>query len=302
MGDTTAIEWTQSTWNPVTGCTKVSPGCDHCYAERVTERFHGRGSFERVVLHPERLDKPLRWSKPRKVFVNSMSDLFHDDVPEGFIGAVFEIMARAERHTFQILTKRHARMRAMLNRWATEGMVVDGGYLWAPHRPLGDSRWTAPLWTPPQNVWLGVSVEDQKWADIRIPALLDTPAAVRFLSCEPLLGPIDLGRALTQHTIGLNLDDCLRCCTVSEVHGGMGHPYIDPIGWVIVGGESGPGARPMHPYWARSIRDQCIAAGVPFFMKQTGAVLAREWALTSRAGSDPREWPEPFPQEYPCAT
>jgi protein gp37 len=286
MGDNSKIEWTDATWNPITGCTKVSAGCDHCYAERVTERFHGPGSFAEVVLHPDRLDMPLRWRRPRRVFVNSMSDLFHDDVPEGFIGAVFEIMARAERHTFQILTKRHARMRAMLNRWATEGTVVDGGYLRAPHRPLGDIRWTAPLWTPPANVWLGVSVEDQHWADIRIPALLDTPAAIRGLSCEPLLGPIDLRGAL-----GFSYTD-----------DGTGERIPVPsVDWVIVGGESGPGARPMHPDWARSIRDQCVQAGVPFFMKQTGAVLAREWGLTSRAGSDPSEWPEPFPQEYPTA-
>ena len=220
----TDIEWTDETWNPVTGCTKVSPGCDHCYAERVTERFHGPGSFERVVLHPDRLDKPLRWRKPRKVFVNSMSDLFHEQVPDTFIGLVWQVMAETPQHTYQILTKRHARMRSFLNRWPD----------------------------PLPNVWLGVSVEDQKWADIRIPALLDTPAAVRFLSCEPLLGAVSLTRWL---------------------HGGFGvaGPWPD-LDWVIVGGESGPGARPMRPDWARSLRDECEAADVPFLFKQWGGI------------------------------
>jgi protein gp37 len=250
VSDNSRIEWTDATWNPVAGCTKVSPGCDHCYAERVTERFHGPGSFATVKLLPDRLEQPLRWRKPRRVFVNSMSDLFHDDVPDGYIGAVFDVMARAEQHTFQILTKRHGRMRSLLNAWATDGIVSDSGYL-LDGRPLGDIRVTSPLWTPPPNVWLGVSVEDPRWADIRIPALLDTPAAVRFLSCEPLLGPIDLPR--------LWLDSELA--------------VAQTVDWVIVGGESGPNARPMHPAWARAIRDQCTTAGVPFLFKQWG-----EWA------------------------
>ena len=211
----TDIEWTDETWNPVTGCTKVSPGCDHCYAERVTERFHGKGAFERIVLHPDRLDKPLHWRKPRKVFVNSMSDLFHEQVPDTFIGLVWQVMAETPQHTFQILTKRHARMRSFLRQW--------------------------PNYEPLPNVWLGVSVEDQKWADIRVPALIQTPAAVRFLSCEPLLGPVRIG-------------------------------YMSLLDWVIVGGESGPGARPMHPDWARDLRDQCEAAGVPFLFKQWGGI------------------------------
>jgi protein gp37 len=189
MSDKTGIEWTDATWNPVTGCTEVSPGCDHCYAKTFAERWRGVPGhhFEQgfdVVLRPERLDQPLRWSRPRRIFVNSMSDLFHDAVPDAFIAHVWAVMAAAEQHTFQVLTKRHGRMRSLLRTvdfWRTvsyrlEDMGLDGV----------DSI------DPPSNVWLGVSVENQQWADIRIPALLDTPAAVRFLSCEPLLGPVDL--------------------------------------------------------------------------------------------------------------
>jgi protein gp37 len=257
----TAIEWTDETWNPVTGCTKVSPGCDHCYAERVTERFHGRGSFERVVLHPERLDKPLRWSKPRKVFVNSMSDLFHEQVPDEFIAEVFAVMALAPQHTFQVLTKRHGRMRSLLS---DPTFGSNFGPMWAAMVER-DETFEVP-WPLP-NVWLGVSVEDQRWADIRIPALLDTPAAVRFVSAEPLLGPVRLRPWVSPFTTDVSVD------------------------WVIVGGESGPGARPMHPDWARSIRDQCGALGVPFLFKQWGG-------RTPKAGGrelDSRTW-DGYPQ------
>jgi protein gp37 len=222
----TTIEWTDRTWNPLTGCTKVSPGCDHCYAKTMHERFNGPGSFDTVTLHPERLKQPLRWRKPSLVFVNSMSDPFHRDVPDEYIAYMFAVMGQADRHTFQVLTKRPARMRALLSRPDFFPRVKN------------DRPWPLP------NVWLGVSVEDQKWADIRIPALRGTPAAVRFLSCEPLLGPIEL--------------DGLRA-----------------IDWVIVGGESGRGARPMHQEWANMIREQCAAAGVPFLFKQWG-----EWTPT----------------------
>lgn len=225
MGDTT-IEWTNKTWNPLTGCTKVSPGCDHCYAKTMHERFNGPGSFDTITLHPERLDQPFRWRKPSRVFVNSMSDLFHKDVPDEFICEVFDVMANTPRHTFQLLTKRHTRMRSFVTKYSAVGVLP--------------------------NVWLGVSVETQKWAGIRIPVLLDTPAAVRFLSCEPLLGPVCLDPWHTD-------TDCNE-----------GPPW-GGVDWVIVGGESGPGARPMHPEWARSLRDQCLAAGVPFLFKQWGA-------------------------------
>lgn len=259
MSDNTGIEWADATWNPVTGCTKVSPGCDHCYAETLAERFRGtpghyyENGFD-VQLRPERLDQPLRWTRPRRIFVNSMSDLFHDDVPDEYVARVFAVMAAAERHTFQLLTKRHGRMRSLLTSRHFRRMVRT-----AMHDEFDVSEVDAfgtdifPLF----NVWLGVSVEDQKRADLRIPALLETPAAVRFLSCEPLLGPV-----------------CL-----DAFHSGDGHAPGTPmpceawppgIGWVIVGGESGHGARPMHPEWARSLRDQCVAAGIPYLFKQWG--------------------------------
>lgn len=260
MGDKTGIEWTDATWNPVTGCDKVSPGCDRCYAETFAERWRGtRGHYFAngfdVQLRPNKLALPLRWTRPRKVFVNSMSDLFHDKVPDEYIARVFAVMALAPQHTFQVLTKRHGRMRSLLScddfrsevtqtfvGWAVEDLSLKTGHL---ESATGD-------WWPLPNVWLGVSAEDQKRADLRIPALLDTPAAVRFVSAEPLLGPIDL------HGDPIGKDSVF---------------WIGHLDWVIVGGESGPGARPMHPDWARSMRDQCVAAGVPFLFKQWG-----EWS------------------------
>jgi protein gp37 len=251
MSDGSKIEWTEATWNPVTGCTKVSPGCDHCYAETFAERWRGVPGhhFERgfdVTLRPERLTQPLHWKRPRRVFVNSMSDLFHEAVPDEYIVAVFGTMAQTPQHTYQVLTKRHGRMRSLL-----------GGGMFRQRFAFG---WPLP------NVWLGVSVEDQKWADIRIPALLRTPAAVRFLSCEPLLGPVDLKRSVW--TMGSERGHGL---TASFVHAGGCCDRFHGIDWVIAGGESGPGARPMVPAWARSLRDQCTDAGVPFFFKQWGA-------------------------------
>lgn len=238
MSTDSKIEWTDATWNPVTGCTKVSPGCDHCYAERIVERFKGKGSFTTVVRSEEKLYVPLKWRRPRRVFVNSMSDLFHDDVPDSFIARAFSVMARTPQHSYQILTKRHGRMRSLLSAPKFEWDLFD-------ILPAG-FRMNVP-WPLP-NVWLGVSVEDQKWADIRIPAMLDTPAAVRFLSCEPMLGPVRLADGwLTQ----------LRAV----------RPGID---WVIVGGESGPGARPMDLAWAQGLVEQCQAAGVAVFVKQLG--------------------------------
>lgn len=264
MSDNSAIEWTDATWNPVSGCTKVSPGCDHCYAETLHERFHGKGSFATVTLHPERLGKPWGWRKPRRVFVNSMSDLFHAEVPNEFIAQVFAVMACAPQHTFQVLTKRHARMRSLLGdrEFAEE---VEG---WA-------SEWGNPslarhfgLWPLP-HVWLGVSVENQQWADIRIPALLETPAAVRFLSCEPLLGPVNLE---FDHYFDARCGGCSGLVSPRHEPSCGREPGKDwGVDWVIVGGESGPGARPMHPDWARSLRDRCVSAGVPFLFKQWGA-------------------------------
>lgn len=247
MSANSKIEWTDTTWNPVTGCTKVSAGCDHCYAETLHERFHGKGSFAVVHRSDEKVLLPLRWRKPRRIFVNSMSDLFHDDVPDSFIAHVFSVMARTPHHTYQVLTKRHARMRSLLSRPSFRDNLAH----WS-------STWPLP------NVWLGVSVEDQHWADIRIPALLDTPAAVRFLSCEPLLAPINLNPWRNP----------------GEPWNGKS-PADTRIDWVIVGGESGPGARPMHPDWARSLRDQCFIAEVPFLFKQWGA-----WAPVSLTTAD----------------
>jgi protein gp37 len=272
VADNSKIEWTQSTWNPVTGCTKVSPGCDHCYAERIVERFKGKGAFEQVTLNEDRLAAPLHWRKPRRVFVNSMSDLFHDAVPDDYIARVFAVMAATPQHTYQLLTKRHGRMRSLLRGDVYDLMVrelttVDG--------PPAGLRWPLP------NVWLGVSVEDQKRADLRIPALLNTPAAVRFLSCEPLLGPINL-----QEVARADSPDGGWSAVASLGHGEQPRIGVG-IDWVIVGGESGSGARPMHPDWARALRDQCTAADVPFFFKQWG-----EWAPNGSWGIgniNPRE-------------
>jgi protein gp37 len=275
MSTATRIEWTRgddgsagATWNPVTGCTKVSEGCDHCYAATLARRLKAMGNPRyqhdgpdgpgfRVTLHPDKLTQPLGWRTPRRVFVNSMSDLFHDQVPDAFIAGVFAVMALAHRHTFQVLTKRPGRMASLLARPAFLADVVARATSLLEskprfHRRLSTEGWTVtadsdptmPLWVPPwplHNVWLGTSVEDQGWATVRLAKLAQTPAVVRFASCEPLLDPVDLRRWLT---------------------GGLE--------WVIAGGESGPGHRPVDPPWVRSIRDQATAAGVAFFFKQWG--------------------------------
>jgi protein gp37 len=219
MGDKSAIEWTDATWNPVTGCTKVSPGCTHCYAERLAARLQAMGNPRyrngfAVTLHPDQLGLPLRWRQPRRIFVNSMSDLFHEAVPDDYIRRVFDVMVQASRHIFQVLTKRAERLAAL-----------------APYLP----------WPP--NVWQGVSVESAAYA-ARIAHLKRVPARVRFLSLEPLLGPLE----------GLDL---------TGIH------------WTIVGGESGPRNRPPHLEWIRGIRDQCAAQSVPFFFKQWGGRIAK---------------------------
>ena len=214
MSDRTAIEWTESTWNPVTGCDKVSPGCAHCYAEAFAERWRGipghpyEQGFD-LRLWPDRLEQPLRWRRPRMVFVNSMSDLFHEDIPVAFIRRVFEVMEAARIHTFQILTKRHERLNEL----------------------AGDLPW-------PPNVWMGVSIENRRFVQ-RADALRTVPAAVRFISAEPLLGPLE----------GLDL-------------GG--------IHWLIAGGESGPRHRRLDIDWVRDLRDRCVAEDVAFFFKQIG--------------------------------
>lgn len=251
MADKSKIEWTDATWNPVTGCSKISAGCKNCYAETFAERWrdipghHFQNGFD-VTMRPEMLRIPLQWTRPRRVFVNSMSDLFHEDVSFAFIREVFGIMAVAKRHTFQILTKRPARMLEWF-KWVREYGLL------------------APL----ANVWVGVSVENQDAADVRIPLLLQAPAAVRFLSCEPLLGPVDL--TSIDRTSGSDPGyNALRCGPDDE------GPLQTIVDWVICGGESGPGARPMHPDWARSLRDQCLAVGAPFFFKQWGEWIPNE--------------------------
>ena len=263
-----AIEWTDSTWSPVTGCDKVSPGCDNCYAETIAKRFAGSHAFPdgfAVTLHPDRLEAPLHWRKPRRVFVNSMSDLFHDAIPDHFIESVFIVMAHAPQHTFQILTKRPGRMRSWIRRYQPD---------------------------PLPNCWLGVSAEDQRWADIRIPILLDTPAAVRFVSAEPLLGPIDLLQSATKWVPPI----CDPRWKPEPVRKGSGQvvsriPVGDVLHWVIAGGESGPHHRPMDLDWVRSIRDQCVEHRVAFLFKQVGG-------RTPKAGGrmlDGRTW-----DEYPA--
>lgn len=242
----TKIEWCQNpdgtpgeVWNPVTGCTKVSQGCKNCYAERIANRFWKDRKFTDVICHEDRLEIPLRWNKPRRVFVNSMSDLFHPAVPFEFIKRAFQVMTQAEQHTFMVLTKRPERMMEFF-KW--DGFGGDNPYLW-------------PGW-----IWLGVSVEDQKAADSRIPLLLQSPARVNFISAEPLLGKVDL----VQY-IGF-----LPTQILAKLRG------IPTIDWVICGGESGPNARPMHPDWVRSIRDQCQQAAVPFFFKQWGEWMPQD--------------------------
>jgi protein gp37 len=233
---TTSIEWTDCTWNALTGCTKISPGCANCYAERMSKRLKlmGQPNYRnefKLTLHEHMLDLPLRWKKPRKIFVNSMSDLYHKDVPEAFIRRVFDTMVKADWHQYQILTKRADRLEELSPRLP-----------WAPH------------------IWQGVSVESAAYT-VRIDHLRRTGAHVRFLSVEPLLGPIP----------EMNLEG---------------------IHWVIVGGESGPGCRPMEVEWVRQIRTSCEQQGVPMFFKQTGEKLARGLKLKSKKGGDAAELPE----------
>jgi protein gp37 len=235
MADKSGIEWTEATWNPTTGCDQTSPGCDNCYALTLSRRLKAMGNpkYQRdgdpatsgpgfkLTTHTDQLSLPHRWKSPRVIFVNSMSDLFHPEVPDAFISDVFQVMADTPRHTYQVLTKRAQRLSKL-----------------APHLP----------W--PSNVWMGVSVETDRYS-FRANHLRKVPAAVRFISAEPLLGPLP------------KLD-------------------LSGIDWVIAGGESGPGARPMHPSWARDLRDRCVERNVAFFFKQWGA-----WAPTDDAGAVP---------------
>ena len=244
MADGSAIEWTDATWNPVTGCTKITAGCDNCYAERFAERFRGvpghpfENGFD-LTVRPERLSQPLLWRRPRMIFVNSMSDLFHKEVPRSFIDQVFDTMEAADHHIFQVLTKRSSLMRTYLRK-----------------------RYEAR--DPPSHIWFGVSVEDGR-SKARVEHLQTSPAAVRFLSIEPLIGAV-------------------------------GAMDLSGIHWVIAGGESGPGARLLHIEWAREIRDNCAAQGVPFFFKQWGGIRPK----SGGRDLDGREWNE-FPVDVRAA-
>jgi protein gp37 len=240
MADSTEIEWADSTWNPVTGCTKITAGCDHCYAERFSERFRGVDGhpFERgfdLTLRPERLLQPLKWRQPRRIFVNSMSDLFHKEVPTAFIDAVFDTMEQASWHTYQVLTKRSSLMARYLRR-----------------------RFTGEL--APRHIWLGVSIEDEKNA-VRLNHLKAAPASTKFVSFEPLLGPV-------------------------------GDVDLKGIDWVIVGGESGPHARPIEEVWVLDIRNRCKADKVAFFFKQWGGIRPKSGGRLLKG----REW-----NQYPKA-
>lgn len=299
MADGTKIEWTDATLNVVNGCTVTSPGCANCYAMRAGGRnLPGHPSTGltmpskaghvwtgEVRLNERALVLPLHWRRPRTIFWNAHGDLFHANVPDAWIDRCFAIMALTPHHTHQVLTKRSARMQLYCaNPWTPQRIarvILDGADAWgvsgaAQLVPLGNRpreedppfvRW------PLANVWMGVSVEDQQRADERIPDLLATPAAVRFLSCELLLGPVDL-----------ELDD------LGDPISGLTVPRID---WVIAGGESGPGSRPMHPDWARGLRDQCAAAGVPFLMKQWG-----DWELALDRERDDPDWRADYSNDY----
>ena len=293
----TTIEWTDRVWNPLRGCSRVSEGCRNCYAERLAARFSkpggpaiGGGSYPAQAFHglaemteagprwtgkvgfvEENLHEPLHWRRPQRVFVNSMSDLFHESVPDAWLDKIWGVMSMARQHTFQVLTKRPERMLAYFTRNSDAFKAIPGA-------------WSFPL----PNLWLGVSVESQETADDRIPPLLRTPAAVRWISAEPLLGPLDL-----------------RTCGLwSDMNGIIAEtpPFNVGLDWVVVGGESGPGARPFAAEWARNIVGQCRDARVPAFVKQLGAyplldsrynrTLRGARRLRDKKGGDMSEWPE----------
>ncbi len=322
MGKDTGIEWTDATWNPIRGCSRVSEGCRNCYAEQMAYRFSAMGQpyaglvvmknnharwTGKVDFVEKHLLDPLKWKPGRpifdassgelvgrdpkrslRIFVNSMSDLFHENVTDEMLDKIFAVMALCPQHTFQVLTKRPERMLEYLHQAVDErdmqrwhNAAIEAG-IFQPKRTIGsfdEVEW------PLLNVWLGVSVENQAAADERIPVLLGTPAAVRFISAEPLLGHVDIVRFMPHWkcqcgAVAMPLTDEITCSCEK--------PYEDDwsrsldgygLSWVIVGGESGPGARPMHPDWARSLRDQCAAAKVPFFFKQWG-----EWLPASHNG------------------
>lgn len=352
MGTKTGIDWTDATWNPIRGCSKISDGCKHCYAETMAARFcgeglpyhglirNGRWSGDVRLVEPA-LDAPLRWQKPRRIFVNSMSDLFHEALPEFIIDQVFAVMLLAPRHTFQVLTKRPARMLEYLTYPALYQRVLDAASELRAKRPsLAQVGISDPTKFPPKWIHWGVSVENQQAADERIPLLLQCPAAARWVSMEPLLGAVDLSNYLRKtRTLHLKMDIAgairnksfrgftdngrpmrpmdaevelrrrlaagekyFQMCDCRDFDPQAGcKPIVNPrIDWVVVGGESGPHARPLHPDWSRSPRDQCKATGVPFFFKQHGefvSVYDREvddpgWNTAPTVGKEhlPGQW------------
>lgn len=309
MADKTRIAWSDATWNPITGCTKVSSGCKHCYAEREWRRlaaaphtvYTGR-PFTSVRVHPERFGQPLRWRRPRRIFVNSMSDLFHEAVSDGFIDQVLAVMLLAPHHTFQVLTKRPQRTRAYFAGADLYARVLAAANVLRADHPrlrldcIGIDDPASPM---ARHIWWGVSVEDQKAADQRIPLLLEVPVANHWISAEPLLERIEIGFAMP---LGM-----------------AGSSYKKSLKWVVVGGESGPYARPLLADWIRKMRDDCVQDGVPLLVKQLGTRFfdprnaitgAEPWdgddshalgrRLRHRSGADPAEWPDDLRvREYP---
>lgn len=268
MADNTKVEWADASWSPVTGCTPISEGCQNCYAKRMARRLAGRYGYPEqpnhfdVTLHGDRLEQPLKWKKPRAIFVCSMSDLFHEDIEWIDIADVWDVMSRAKQHIFMVLTKRPRRMNEFLwDFWLQSDYYCGSGSI-------------------PSNIWLGVTAENQKRADERIPLLLQIPATTKFVSIEPCLSPIDL--------CNISLDSWTRynalegCGVTSRGVGGQSYPNVhgNKLDWVVVGTETGPGARSMHLNWARRVRDQCVEFGTPFFYKrgETGRLLdGRLW-------------------------
>lgn len=310
MAANSNIEWTDRTWNPVAGCSIVSPGCHNCYAMKMAKRLAAMGQKKyvgttkskagktvwtgKINLSPDQLTDPIGWKKPQRIFVNSMSDLFHKEVPDDFIDRVFATMVLSPRHKFQILTKRAERMANYLSA-ANRREKLAEHFPFDPFHPatraVGSNGFYTPVHWPLKNVWLGVSVEDQQRADERIPWLLKTPAAVRFLSCEPLLGPVFLQ---TVHSFTPEGDAMLKAM-----------PKID---WVIIGGESGPNCRTCNVDWIRSIVKQCNTASLPVFVKQLGGFpvdiddedprymrkrpdVYRIQSVKDSKGGNPEEWP-----------
>lgn len=318
MADHTHIVWADATWNVINGCSVVSPGCTNCYAMKLAgTRFRdhptrrglttdvtkaagraqapsARGASDSPTKHvwngqvrliESKLDQPLRWRRPRRIFVCAHGDLFHEAVPDAWIDQVFAVMALAPQHTFQVLTKRPERMRAYLAGRETWGRICSEIVTLAASRKIAtyDVHWPLP------NVWLGVSVEDQARADERIPILLETPAAVRWISAEPLLGPVDLTR-VGRNGMGLQ-GDALRW---PSMRGGPSRSFGPRLDWVVAGGESGPGARPLWTPDVRAIVRQCQAAGVAVLVKQLGSNV-QDRNDAGFDGCSPTEWPDPDP-------